>query len=634
MNLTSARTVIQSLKMRGDKIISDIPPEFIESINDLSIIDWVIVQSQLDFILNESSWEYSALWLLIIRDHLRLKSTKHNDKFLQLSIDHIINLLEHQEARVRTIAAEVVGQLSNQNGITAYETLAPILISRINELFDRTETTRPVALGDVKNIGLDDTTGWKSLETYVIAFKELLQGNNTLLMHTSHMNDNIYELFVTKLSTHINRHIRQACHDVSRCMIEGIIGGLHLPSHHPIISRVLYSLQNGLQDNWSQVRYTASVTARSFLLALSDTDRESTWYILLPRLCMNRFHVADGVKGHTQETWRLVMGDTGRHLVATYIQHVVAYYIEMSHAPNHMVAEAACHAMSELAVKVDRSAVEPFATLLLEALQYCSAEDSWPIRDAACLSSGIFVRYYPLQATPMLDTFFELWTNHLHDPIWSIRDNAAIAVGELLQCIEDNSLRDRAINEFESYITNNIFKVRDELTIDQQRVSQVQFLSPAILSKLLTKKPIATVNSKIKVSRADWGCCLDCVVVRDGRPWEMSDGAVFLLRELAKNHPKLAEKHVPSVWSLLDVGHFKDCHDLHTSVLQQLPIILTAIGKVFVKSHIANHMHTLHRVLHSESEPVVAAAEEFVRIISKLIGPSIFMHRVPNDLKN
>lgn len=44
----------------------------------------------------------------------------------------------------------------------------------------------------------------------------------------------------------------------------------------------------GMQDNWSQVRYAASVANRSLLQALSLEDRDQFYPRLLPRMCLNR----------------------------------------------------------------------------------------------------------------------------------------------------------------------------------------------------------------------------------------------------------------------------------------------------------------------------------------------------------
>lgn len=52
-------------------------------------------------------------------------------------------------------------------------------------------------------------------------------------------------------------------------------------------------LGNGLADNWSQVRLSASVATRKFLLSLPSAQvREHFYPVLLPRMCLNRYGLA------------------------------------------------------------------------------------------------------------------------------------------------------------------------------------------------------------------------------------------------------------------------------------------------------------------------------------------------------
>lgn len=79
-------------------------------------------------------------------------------------------------------------------------------------------------------------------------------------------------------------------------------------------------LANGLADNWSQVRLSASVAARNFLLSLPNNDSRQLFYPkLLPRMCLNRYYAADGVRIYSQETWRQVTGTAGKELVEQFI---------------------------------------------------------------------------------------------------------------------------------------------------------------------------------------------------------------------------------------------------------------------------------------------------------------------------
>lgn len=65
----------------------------------------------------------------------------------------------------------------------------------------------------------------------------------------------------------------------------------------------------------AQVRYAACVAARAFMLAAGD-GRADFYPALLPPLCFNRHDVAEGVRGYSLETWRLVLGGEGPAWVA------------------------------------------------------------------------------------------------------------------------------------------------------------------------------------------------------------------------------------------------------------------------------------------------------------------------------
>lgn len=117
-------------------------------------------------------------------------------------------------------------------------------------------------------------------------------------------------------------------------------------------------------------------------------------------MCLNRYYVAEGVRVYSIETWRKVFGDQGKQIVSKYADDISAYYISQSIADNHAVREAACHCISELCSKVavTDEAKDPFRnhiSNLLEALVDCFKDESWPVRDAACVACGFFVASFP-----------------------------------------------------------------------------------------------------------------------------------------------------------------------------------------------------------------------------------------------
>ena len=89
-------------------------------------------------------------------------------------------------------------------------------------------------------------------------------------------------------------------------------------------------MARGLADNWSQVRYAASQALRSFYTIVKDVETLKGKYdaLLLPRMCLNRYYVAEGVKIYSNETWRMVHGTNGKKMVCKYVKEVCNFYIE------------------------------------------------------------------------------------------------------------------------------------------------------------------------------------------------------------------------------------------------------------------------------------------------------------------
>jgi hypothetical protein len=187
------------------------------------------------------------------------------------------------------------------------------------------------------------------------------------------------------------------------------------------------AIASGLEDNWTQVRYSASEAARILILSVSENERLPLLYkVLLPRLCMNRFYIADGVRIYSQETWSLVMGSKGRDHIKATMDEVVEYYVASTHGVNHMIIESACAAIAELASKVDRESVRPFARRLYEALLICLQSDSWPVSDGACIATAVLVKHHPLVLAEtssshednQIDNLLSVYFTHLQDSIW------------------------------------------------------------------------------------------------------------------------------------------------------------------------------------------------------------------------
>lgn len=432
-----------------------------------------------------------------------------------------------------------------------------------------------------------------------------------------------------------------------------------VPGGEEAADRMVTAVLKGMQDDWSQIRLaatqacqafltslmsaattTANATTTSILKAAPITARTATsvdsvvhdsgsgtkngnllskyWADLLPRLCMNRFYPAAAVQSVSHNTWRelLVPQGLGRRLLAQHAAEVATYYCNMTRARNHMTAEAACQAMAEFCEKIDISAVRHHVPLILETLCACLEDDRWPVRDAAIIASGIVVRYFPLEKITQesLPVLMAAWSSNLRDFIWSIREHAAIAFAEALQCQhlegrgeEVAELRRTVLHTALQYIDDNLLYVlhqgatstaststslstsdttavsggaikgvknflpdsllqsdaaaKRRLVQQQQQVkhgptdsasttTDATFAAGTLPSSNITSADVTAtskgeaVNSggegegssgakRSSKDRKGWGCCIDCIELRSCQPWEVSHGALYLLREVS-----------------------------------------------------------------------------------------------------
>ena len=177
----------------------------------------------------------------------------------------------------------------------------------------------------------------------------------------------------------------------------------------------------GLEDNWSQVRMAASVLCRVLFTSSQELQSpvDDLYPTLLPRMCLNRFYLAKGVKLYSHETWKLFFTQLGLSTVVEHLPAVCRYYVKMCDADNHAVREAACQAIAELAVRLGEheqynKILMDQIDVLIQALLMCFHDESWPVRDEACLACGILCKCYPEACCLELQTLWERWTEHSH----------------------------------------------------------------------------------------------------------------------------------------------------------------------------------------------------------------------------
>lgn len=186
-------------------------------------------------------------------------------------------------------------------------------------------------------------------------------------------------------------------------------------------------------------------------------------------MCLNRYYVAEGVRRYSIETWKQVFGEQGKQVVVKYAASICQYYIKQSQADNHAVREAACHCIGELCTKVvtveghqqeAKEALREHIKPLLDTLVDCFKDESWPVRDSACIACGSFVAVFPSESQESFEELCSLWIAHLSDNIFSVRHNSALALATVYEGAE--IYRATLLERLSAYIKEHIYKAKTD----------------------------------------------------------------------------------------------------------------------------------------------------------------------------
>ena len=114
-------------------------------------------------------------------------------------------------------------------------------------------------------------------------------------------------------------------------------------------------------------------------------------------------------------------------------------------------------------------------------------------------------------------------------------------------------------------------------------------------------------------------------------PWEASDGAVWLLLELAPVDPAGAEKRLGTLAQLAGLDTFMHAYALKETVFKALPGIARAVGKRAFKSHLEEILPPAFRALTSGHQLAEFAAGQCLGFIRDMIGPNILAGRLSEE---
>ena len=502
----------------------------------------------------------------------------------------LTQLYDDSEARLRTAAGETLGVLAQRRPDEVFAASREILVRLIKETLQRDDDDAEATSA------VHDTAGWRNLESSVASLRHLMEA-----VRVESVDGEILGLILKTLS-HQNRFVRETGFRTLCAIIN--------EKTSFDTSEVCLAIADGLADNWSQVRLAASEAARKFLFNVGKDE------LLMPRICLNRYYVAEGVRIHSQETWRRIAGVNGRQMVAENINDFIEYYEKASQADNHAVREAACHCIAELAAKVDREAVSPHVQRLLKTLLVCFGDDSWPVRDTACVAAGRFIATYPESCTGDLDSVFPLFVDNLKDPIASVRQGAAVAIANAMIAYPEDVLFERVrtiLRDGFSGLKNQSAESA-RFTSSSEPENQVMYSCGSLAPKM------------------GRGGCSDARFKKPSEPWEFSDGCVHLLAELLTSEAKNKfHSYLSALSSACSIRHYTMHYSFLETTLKRLPAMADGLGKRFFKPYLDDFMEPTLYACKSDNVLAKFAAEEFLRFLSVYLGPNILRGRIERE---
>eukprot|EP01138_Halocafeteria_seosinensis_P007700 gb/GECG01007868.1/.p1 GENE.gb/GECG01007868.1/~~gb/GECG01007868.1/.p1 ORF type:complete len:665 (+),score=73.80 gb/GECG01007868.1/:1-1995(+) len=551
------------------------------------------------------------------------------EKILRNEYDSVLSsvhcYLDHREPRVRSSVHRALTMLSRWHGVDIWNSLKV----RILELFLRNLEAKEMDDTEVDDVMMvaHDTVGWKAVETAISSIDAMFLGGSVGEPHRTMLAKKVGEPLLLGLvrfcSCHQNRFVRQRAHEsldkIVRCFADGqcsdpcerdVFPTVNLDdslaycktmsslegdglSKSVVLSTTVAILSHGLMDNWSQVRYAATQAAKTLLQSDGKQNIEKYYEELLPKICLNRYYVAAGVRNASQALWESLFppseGKGAKDAIVRHIDAFVQYYSEQADSDNHAVREAACHCISELSLKLPSVPLRKHVANLLEVLLQCFDDESWPVRDAACEATGKFVEAFPDECKDCCEEkLVPRWRAHLWDNVWSVRKNSAISFKRYLRAYGDEAYPTVAAI-LESYLPS----VKDQPK-ESSQYSDLSNTSQFSVAKHLhesdenrhTNQEVYSCGSLAPKLKKRGGGCMDHSFSRQQQLWEATDGALFLLSEVSEVYPEKIAEFLPTVVEVSRCRHFYHAMNLQATIWLTMTKIVKSIKKEDVKAHL------------------------------------------------
>lgn len=600
-------------------------------------------------------------------------SSAQRETFALTLLSAIPALVANREPRVRTATASLCGCVADVIGARCWTELRKSLTDGIERNFELDDSQRlreaerianeDLAAADTghKNRGLEmvhETEGWRSLETSLLTVskvvsgcgRELLSGNADVAGYEA--DKGLIRGYIVRASKHPNRFVREA----GLRLFVSVVDACDEAENTTLMIETAVELKDvlsaGLQDNWSQVRYVASVVARKLMSGLPLNDRRSFYGTLLPRMCLNRHYVAEGVRAYSQATWRDVIGADGRVFLTELMPVVIAFYETQCNADNHAVREAACQSLAEAATRLEPAAVRPHVPKVVNALIDCFKDESWPVRDHACTALADVTAKFPDESeqTGRLTELYELFYAHLADNISSVRQNTANSVVKAASAfpVDHETLGmarlSTAAAELIPKIENQMKRSFSACRHPRDATRRDRNTGYGAAAKLARDNDVELHSNQVMYSCGSLapklrrgGGCMDHGFSRAKEPWEETDGGVKLWASMMTSGPdgvEMGTKLLPLVMDAAGIAILREF--VHAEYAQEAVWKAVSVAAPHIPAdawaEVLNRAAPLvDASSRHEHHGASTAARGAMRAIQRAVGLSAFSAALPRN---
>jgi len=473
-----------------------------------------------------------------------------------------------------------------------------------------------------------ETVGWKALETSLKGLDRLVRGFGPDFVSKGYLTKELIDLFDQVLA-HENRFVREVGYQLVETLarVTFVKGGDKEDSvgfREQVRVELYHSAAEGMCDKCAQVRFAALLAAKALLETRNSAWKEEALLVesvLAPVLCMNRHYSAEGLRVVAQDVWRATFPTDGPKVIARHSEGFINVYLaEMKTSKDDGAREAACYAVGELASKVAGidDVVSSYAEEILDCLIARFHDASWSVRAAACNSSALLVqRFAQLLKDAATKGLVDGLVECLSDPVWSVRDEAAIALGVLGQLYSD-------------VLLPTLMKTAQEW-MSKARLHDETHFKECNHHHHHSKTETSTHENLMMFSCCSAEANIDFSQLKRS-DWQYSDGGVRLLRELAVRFPAQIEPS-PVMTEYEKVIEALRYHTASGSSLEEttwasVEPVAKAFGKRPFKRHLDPMITPMIEAIKGRRHKAAHAAATTCQFLREWVGEGVFRARL------